>query len=98
MNNDVFLLLPVLRIRTYIGLCMYFVKGGKRNSFNLIYLDRINIYMCILTRRVLNRLQIECQMAREGSRTVRAHKEWNIIIIGKTQNEFLMESKQLFLV
>lgn len=54
--------------------------------------------MCILTRRVLNRLQIECQMAREGSTMVRAHGEWNIIIIGKTQNEFLMESKQLFLV
>lgn len=67
MNNDVFLLFSVyVPLTTYIGLYV-FCEGRQRNSFNLIYLDRINIYMCILTRRVLNRLQIECQMAREGS-------------------------------
>lgn len=62
MNNDVFLLFSV-----YIYDVVIYCEGRQRNSFNLIYLDRINIYMCILTRRVLNRLQIECQMAREGS-------------------------------
>lgn len=73
MNNDVFLLFSVPY--DYVGLVHVFCEGRQRNSFNLIYLDRINIYMCILTRRVLNRLQIECQMAREGSIMPRIHKK-----------------------